>query len=152
NNRRVHDRFSSYLRALEAIVDGTASKRAVQAVPTTYPAKDDDAINQKLQRRTSFQYQHVPLNEILADIARKNGIDIATEEKAFTDEGIDVREPLTCHLENVTLYSGLRELFRNRNTGFYVSDGELLVTTHNGERSPNVVVLYDVLDLLSGDA
>nr|AUN35869.1 putative general secretory pathway protein D [uncultured bacterium] len=151
HDRRTHDRFASYLRALEAIVDGTASKGAVKSVPLTYPAMDDEAINRKLRQKTSLQYHDVPLNQILADISRKNAIEIAIDQKAFGDEGIDVRKTLTCDLKDVTLHAGLKALFRGQNVDFYVAEGELIVTTVGGEAGQRVPVFYDVLDLLSGE-
>jgi hypothetical protein len=150
-NRRAHDAFAGYLRALEAVVNGTASKGAVQAVPSTYPVNEDNAINRRLQQKTSLRYQAVPLDQILAEIARKHGIEIVIDQKAFGDEGLNAREPLTCQLNDITLHAGLRELLRGRNMNFYVANGELMVTSENGERSHDLVTFYDVLDLLHGD-
>lgn len=135
------------LQALELAVTGQLKYGSTAVRPRGYPWQEDRQIDAALSKRLNARYEDQPLERVLDALAERFGIAIWIDRVALIEEGISTDEPITVHLENVTLRSLLTLMFRPLGLTFYVDRGALVVTTETEAENRLVTVVHDVRDL-----
>jgi hypothetical protein len=98
------------------------------SIPPAESAKEDDEIQKRLRRPVSIHLNDMPLKTVLKDLRAFHGIKIRLDRKALEDEGIDLHQPVTVFLEDITLRSALHLMLHPLNLTFVVKEDAVWIT------------------------
>lgn len=105
-------------------------------------------VEKALEAKASFQFVDTPLDDVVANLADTQGINIVIDELALGDEGIATDHPVTLGIKNVSLRSALRLMFAPVELTFVVDDEFLVITTPAMAETRLSVRVYPVQDLV----
>jgi hypothetical protein len=115
-----------------------------------FPNSPADARTRKLlECPAALEVESQPLDEVLAQLAKRYGITIEIDRKALADVGLDARAPLTFRLAGASLRSVLKRLLAQYDLAYRIRRGVVVVTTAEEMENWLEVVLYPVGDLLA---
>ena len=88
-----------------------------------------------------------PLEEVTSFLRDEYPIEIQIDELALDDLGIGPGEPVSIAVENVKLGVALRLMLQPLELTYYVSDGVLVITSHETSLTHLVTAIYPVADI-----
>ena len=108
-----------------------------------------EAIEQLLDRRMTCDYTKTPLRDVLSDMAKVLGIEIQLAQADLEAEGIEADLPITLHVRDVTVRSGLNLVLGDElPLAFVIEDGALSITSASYADNSLDTRVYDVSDLV----
>jgi type II secretory pathway component GspD/PulD (secretin) len=114
-------------------------------------AKINMALNTPL-RGSGLDFSDTPLEEVVNLLQDDFDIPIQIDIPALDEIGVGSDEPVNINLRNISLRSALRLMLKQHQLTFIVDDEVLLITTPDEADSRIKVCVYDVRDLVDGNA
>lgn len=106
-------------------------------------------IERKLKTPVSANFQDMPLNEVLHQLARLAAINLHLDPKGLTEEGVAPDTPVTLNLDQeVSLKSALKLILEPLRLNYVIKDEVLKVTSEQLRDNEVYTVLYGVGDLV----
>jgi general secretion pathway protein D len=106
-------------------------------------------IERKLKTPVSANFQDMPLNEVLHQLARLAAINLHLDPKGLTEEGVAPDTPVTLNLnQEVSLKSALHLILEPLRLNYVIKDEVLKVTSEQLRDNEVYTVLYGVGDLV----
>ncbi len=106
-------------------------------------------IERKLKTPVSANFQDMPLNEVLHQLARLAAINLHLDPKGLTEEGVSPDTPVTMNLDQeVSLKSALKLILEPLRLSYVIKDEVLKVTSEQLRDNEVYTVLYGVGDLV----
>jgi hypothetical protein len=121
-------------------------------VATSNEAQGRTKIIQALRDETRFEFNEVPLSDVVAFLKDRHFLEIQIDAKMLEAESIGTDTPVTCKLQGVTLRSALRLMLGALDLTYIVKDEVLLITTIKGASVERMVRIYPVGDLITPDS
>ncbi|MEQ8785955.1 MAG: hypothetical protein RIC55_06635 [Pirellulaceae bacterium] len=160
---QVHEQIETLIRVFrkarreqEAGRDMTPPKeRPEEKLPASLVVESEAEVEARrrieavLSEKTDLNFQETPINDVVAALADRHKIPIVLDRRAMDDVGIGVDEPITQHIEGVSLRSALRIMLREFDMGYWVRDETLQLTTTDVLDANLVTRVYKVRDLAS---
>ncbi len=100
----------------------TPGRVEAASVESASSADENEAVENRLRRPISIHLDDMPLRTVLKDLRAFHGIRIRLDRKAIEEEGIDLEQPVSVFLEDVSLRSALHLMLHPRNLTFVVKD------------------------------
>ncbi|MHC4202327.1 MAG: hypothetical protein ACYSU0_20235, partial [Planctomycetota bacterium] len=123
---------------------------AVLALPAAVRAggaeADEARIRAALAHEFAFDYAAKPLNDVFPDIAKKAGVEIVLDSKAF-EGGIGEGTPITWSSKRSSAARALRWVTRLCDLDFTITDGAVFVSTPRNLQGEVALRVYDIRDL-----
>ncbi|MHC4505667.1 MAG: hypothetical protein ACYTFI_20370, partial [Planctomycetota bacterium] len=139
----MREALSRCIPALVAILALPAAVRAGGA------EADEARIRAALAHEFAFDYAAKPLNDVFPDIAKKAGVEIVLDSKAF-EGGIGEGTPITWSSKRSSAARALRWVTRLCDLDFTITDGAVFVSTPRRLEGEVVLKAYDIRDLTRG--
>ncbi len=108
----------------------------------------DREIERRLDGHVSLNFNNVPLGKVLDELSTMQEINVLPDMPALNEAGISLSEPLTFHVDDMTLRSALKHMLENLRLTFVVDEEALKITTPNNARGKMVLVPYQVTELV----
>ncbi|HEX5271670.1 MAG TPA: hypothetical protein VFW33_14330, partial [Gemmataceae bacterium] len=105
-------------------------------------------IEHRLDTPVSLNFREVPLGKVLDDITAENEINVLPDLPALNNKGISLSEPVTFHVDNMTLKSALTNMLHNMGLTYVVEHEALRITTPENARGNLILVPYQVTELV----
>lgn len=141
-------------RAMRQLMDGLASLELPpdSLDPRPLLPRTDESSRRKLlaalNRPASINCMEQPMREVVAGLGREYGIALAIDADHLEEAGVSINQPVTLHLDDVSLRSLLRHLLHQSELALLDRGGSLVITTPEEAESHLHVVAYPVLDLV----
>ena len=129
-----------------------AAPAAPRAPETSSEETQNSAVEAKLKKIITLNFQDTPLHEAMQYIGEQVDVDILFNDKAFEDEPVNKDELITFSLPH-TKASGatwLRLILEPRNLTVCIRDGLAIVETTQSAEHAMEVHVYNCRDLLDG--
>lgn len=114
---------------------GESDPKAVTRIET--------ALN-KLLGSNGLDFTDTPLEEVVNLLQEEYGIPIQIDGAALEETGLDLSEPVTINLHNVSLRSALRLMLKKLNLTYIIQDEVLLITTPDEAESQLLTCVYNI--------
>jgi type II secretory pathway component GspD/PulD (secretin) len=131
-------------KRLEAI----SRRKSLDGLPMPRKSADERNIERKLTVPVSLSFSNTPLEQVIEDIRGDQGINIFIDKPALAEKGITLDSPVTFHLDNIALKSGLKLLLSLVHLTYVVTDDVLKITTEDQARGKLEQKVYQVTDLV----
>jgi hypothetical protein len=102
--------------------------------------------------RSGLDFADTPLEEVINFLQDQYEIPMQIDSAALDEHGISVDEPVTISLRNVSLRSALRLMLKQLQLTAVVDNEVLVITTSEDADTRIKVCVYDVRDLIDGQA
>ena len=135
---------------LSAVVAIPAAEQETNARPLPNPGQSK--ILAALDQPTEFDFQELPLTDVVSHVKQKHKIEIVLDNKALSDEGVVADTPITQTLKNLSLRSALRLMLTQLDLTYVMCDGYLLITTNSEAEAMLSFKVYPVQDLVTLDS
>jgi len=112
------------------------------------PCEGDTPAADPLARTLNVQYEAVPLERVLADLAARSGAAVTARWEQFDGWGATRRRPITLHADAVPADVALELALAPVRGGFTVRDGVVLVSHVTDEALYRDVRVYDCRGLI----
>ncbi|HEY1785220.1 MAG TPA: DUF4974 domain-containing protein [Pirellulales bacterium] len=116
-------------------------------VGTPHETMSRTKIMRVLDGETKFEFNELPLCDVVADLKHRHDIEIQLDVKAMNDASIGIDTPVTRNLQGVTLRSALRSMLAALDLTYIIKDEVLLITTPDKASNELVLKIYPVGDL-----
>lgn len=103
-------------------------------------------------RSAGLEFVETPLKDVITQVQDDYGIPIQIDVAALEENGINLDEPMTVNIHNVSLQSALRLMLNRLNIAYLYQDEVLLITTNDAADSRSELCVYDVQDVIGDDA
>jgi type II secretory pathway component GspD/PulD (secretin) len=124
------------------------SRKALEGLPMPRKTAEERNIERKLTMPLSLSFANTPLRDVIEYIHGDQGINIFIDEPSLAEKGITLDSPITIHLDNIALKSGLKLLLSTVHLTYVVADDVLKVTTEEQARGKLEQKVYQVTDLV----
>jgi hypothetical protein len=101
-----------------------------------------------LEDTCDLDFYDEPLNEVIAAIAQRHGIQTHIDRKALDKRGVSVDALITRTLRGITLKAALKLMLDELDLAYVVRDEVLLVTSKTEAENLLIVKVYPVFDLV----
>ncbi|HTU26701.1 MAG TPA: hypothetical protein VMF30_14935 [Pirellulales bacterium] len=105
-------------------------------------------IQKALDEETSFDFTELPLDQVVAYLKDKHGIEIQLDTKVLEEASIGIDTPVTRSLSGITLRSALRLMLGALDLTYVIKDEVLLITTPDKANNELQTKVYPVADLV----
>lgn len=119
----------------------------VMAIPLQN-APAEEKIRQALQEPTTVDFLDTPLEDVLNFIEDLHAIPVVVDKRALDDLGLDLGEPITIALINVSLRSALDLILRDLDLTFVIDSEVLMITSIEEAETMLSVMIYPVKDII----
>jgi type II secretory pathway component GspD/PulD (secretin) len=123
-------------------------RKPVPGVIGGFKSPKEQEIDRRLNSQVSLNFDNVPLGTVLDNLRTMQEINVVPDTRALQDAGISLQEPLTFHVDNMTLRSALKLLLKPLSLTYVIEDEALQITTPNNARGKLVLVPYQVTELV----
>lgn len=106
-----------------------------------------DAIEHALLQPAAFDFDQVPLAEVVEFVRQKFEIEVVLDRVALEAVGVATDTPITKHVRGISLRSGLNLALRDLDLTWVVQDEVLLITTIDEAEQLMTTKVYAVRDL-----
>lgn len=121
-------------------------------VGTPHETMSRTKIMRVLDGETKFEFNELPLCDVVADLKHRHDIEIQLDVKAMNDASIGIDTPVTRNLQGVTLRSALRSMLAALDLTYIIKDEVLLITTAKAAANAKMVRIYPIGDLVAPEA
>lgn len=150
----VHEEITLVLSQLHNAAKAMRKRGIIQAgmeeqsLPTS-KALDvkERAIEYKLRQQISLQFKEVPFQDAIKELATISNIAIVIDIRAMKEARVDLRAPVSCSANNVTMQKALRSLLDPLRFRFVIENQVLTITTA-GRTGRLTRVTYPIGDLV----
>jgi hypothetical protein len=99
-------------------------------------------------KSSGLSFSEAPLENIFSFLQDEYGIPIQIDEPALEDAGLTRDEPVTVHLNNISLRSALRLLLKTKQLTYVLRNEVMIITTPEEAEHELVTCVYDVRDVV----
>ncbi|MBI5758865.1 MAG: hypothetical protein HZA46_10145 [Planctomycetales bacterium] len=137
-----------------AKVDQPALHQPPVSVPTAEKpiATPTDTVESKLEQallqKTQFEFSEVPLNEAVRRLAEQHKLPFRIDEQKLLDEGVQVEQPMTMSVSDITLRSALNLLLKPLQLTYVIKAESIVITTATDATDHLETRIYDVEKLV----
>ena len=110
-------------------------------------AEAEAKIRKVLDEKTNFEFTETELGTVATFLADKYKIDVQLDLKALEDASIGPETPVSRHLKDVSLRSGLRIMLGGLDLTYIIKNEVLLITTPDKASNELRTKVYPVSDL-----
>ena len=128
--------------------DTIRNRKSLEGFPSPRKSAQERNIERKLTAPVSLSFANAPLRQVIEDIRGDQGINIYVDEPALAEKGISLESPVTMHLDNIALKSGLKLLLDLVHLHYVITDDVLKITTEEQARGKLQQKVYQVTDLV----
>ncbi|HTU19011.1 MAG TPA: hypothetical protein VMG10_13200, partial [Gemmataceae bacterium] len=129
-------------------LDTIRSRKTLEGFPTPRKTAAERNIERRLTVPVSLSFSNTPLRQVIEDIRGDQGINIFVDVPALEEKGVSLESPVTMHLDNISLKSGLKLLLDLVHLRYVISDDVLKITTEEQARGNLQQKVYQVTDLV----
>ena len=148
NTWHVHCRIERMFRDLRALRH--VKMAGHEPSPTFLPLDPaEERVREALARRVSLDLRGVPLDKLLAQLAKSHGIPIVLDETALEEMTVRPDKPVSIQLANVTFESALKVLLRDLGLTYTYRNEALFITTQDRAENGLTTRVHDVCDLVT---
>jgi type II secretory pathway component GspD/PulD (secretin) len=121
---------------------------------TSLQAPTHNPIEQSIERKLMspippVNFKDVPLKQAIEDLGTlSNGVNFYTDTAALNAAGVNLEQPLSLKVENISLKSALNLLLKQAKLTYLIKDEVLQITTEDEARGKLKQVTYPVADLV----
>ncbi len=108
---------------------------------------EHDVLRQKLNEQLSIEFDEIPLNLAIKELAQQVEADIRLDSSSINEVGISERTPVSLKMTDRPLNSILRALLLKLQMTWVLRDGVLWITTEGKADELQKTVVFDVRDL-----
>lgn len=108
----------------------------------------ESKLRQALLEKTRFSFVEVPLQEAVGRLAEQHQLPLRLDEAKLSDEGIEIEQPVTLTVSDISLRSGLKLLLHPLQLTFVVEDEVIKITTAGSACELLEIRIYDVENLV----
>ncbi len=106
-------------------------------------------IEQKLvSQHVTLNVKDMPLKNVIEYLHDMSGVNVVADKSALDDAAINLEQPLTLKVEDMSLKSALNILLKQVRLTYVIRDEALQITTENEARGKLKMVTYPVADLV----
>ncbi|MBI5757513.1 MAG: hypothetical protein HZA46_03220 [Planctomycetales bacterium] len=105
---------------------------AVEKLRVVDTRTSEERVLATLAKPTKMQFVEIPLRDAIASLAEQHKLTILLDGAKLSDEGIQVEQPVTLSVENISLKSGLNLLLSPLQLTWVIRDEVLQFTTKAG--------------------
>ncbi len=116
-------------------------------IPVARPQSPEGRIREVLMKPVTLDFSKKPLKEIVEAIAKKSDLNIQIDSAAVREKGIDTATPVTLHLKDISLHSGLKWLLQPLKLTYIIVDECVLITDPDDGVRMMPLKLYAIRDL-----
>jgi hypothetical protein len=109
--------------------------------------KREDQIKRKLNSPISLNFENAPLKQVFDDLATITDINIVLDLPALSEDGISLDQPVTMHLDAVSLNSALTLLLHQVHLTYFIRDDVIQITTQSYARGKQIPPGSPMMDL-----
>jgi tetratricopeptide (TPR) repeat protein len=119
----------------EMASDGLRALRAGAATEEEATETGPEELRGRLQSPINLDVTDMPLARVLDElrVLVPHGLSIKVDQSAIEAAGLNLRQPVTMKVEQVSVGQVLRQILRRTNLGYRIKDGALFITTPAGE-------------------
>ena len=128
--------------------DTIRNRKSLEGFPSPRKSAQERNIERKLTAPVSLSFANAPLRQVIEDIRGDQAINIFVDEPALAEKGISLESPVTMHLDNIALKSGLKLLLDLVHLRYVITDDVLKITTEEQARGNLQQKVYQVTDLV----
>jgi hypothetical protein len=99
---------------------------------------------------SGIEFTDMPLDQVVNLLQEEYNIPIQLDVAALKDAGVNLQDPITVNLRNVTLRSALRLMLKQHQLTYIIANEVLIITTPEQAESQLLICVYDVRDLING--
>jgi type II secretory pathway component GspD/PulD (secretin) len=132
----------------KTLLDTIRNRKTLDGLPAQRRTAEELKIERMLTVPVSLSFANAPLRQVIEDIRGDQGINIFIDEPALAEKGISLESPVTMHLDNISLKSGLKLLLDLVHLRYVISDDVLKITTEEQARGNLQMRFYQVTDLV----
>jgi hypothetical protein len=149
--QEIQDQLADFLAKLHSLRETTqhGTSTAVVFVGES-PDGAEERIRRLLETRRDFDFTEVPLKDV-AEMFRKDGLEVQLDEKALTDAGVTADTPISFRAKQVRLDFALTQFLQEHELNYIIDHEVLLITTDAKAKETVTLAIYPVADLV-GDA
>jgi len=115
--------------------------------PTERAAEQE--IETALSQKDTFDFADFPLSGFIAELREKYGLNVAIDQRALMEKGIDAQSPISIKLRNVSIRSALELAIRPLGLNWTIYSEAIVVSTPAGIQDMQFTKVYDITDLTS---
>ncbi len=115
---------------------------------STGVSAEEARVWEALNQPVSLHFEQTQLEEIFRHIANSQGINIVIDDAGLAEAGVTTRDPISIHVEGVTLRSALKQILDARDLAWLVQDEVLKITSRQRSEGELFTQVYSVADLL----
>ncbi|QDT88822.1 thioredoxin domain-containing protein [Gimesia algae] len=135
--------------ALTRIVDKYAPRQTtiLKGSRQSSATSAEHRLHQALMKEVSLNSEKIPLVDVLRSLQQSEGINLFIHSRGLEEEGVELKTPVTIHVDGVTLKSALNLILEPLQLAYQVRDNTLVITSHTRAQGKKVVISYPVADL-----
>jgi hypothetical protein len=129
-----------------------ASQKAATPKKAAAPKKPDLknlSIQQRLEIKSSFEFQETPLADVVYFLKDLTQMEIQLDKKALDDFGIASDSPVIFNAQDITVQSAMNLMLRQLNLTWVIKDDIVLITTQDEAEEILETKVYPVHDLVT---
>jgi type II secretory pathway component GspD/PulD (secretin) len=119
-----------------------------EGVPFTFQTEKEKEIEHKLNSPISLDFKDAPLGQVIDDLHNMTGINMVIDKPALNADNISLSEPITIHLEGVSMKSALNLVLHQAHLIYIIKYEVLQVTTEAYAKGTLIQKTYQVADLV----
>jgi type II secretory pathway component GspD/PulD (secretin)/tetratricopeptide (TPR) repeat protein len=132
----------------KAYNDRVAKRSSFSSIQSPTHNPIEQSIERKLTMPINLNFKDVPLSQAIDDLSSLSGVNIVRDKAALDDGGINLEQPLSLKVENISLKSALTLLLNQAKLTYMIRDEVLQVTTNEKTAGRLKQVTYPVADLV----
>jgi hypothetical protein len=114
------------------------------------PKAPEPAVDLSLQKPVSLHFENVPLRLVLDDLRNSKAVPLCIDKPALDAAEINLEEPLTVQLDDVSLHSALLVVLHPARLTYVVTGDVIQITTEQAARGRLQRATYEIGDILDG--
>ncbi len=124
------------------------SQECADETKSTDPNAAQTAIEASLQQTGTWEFENVPLTDVVATLRDQMGLDIVIDARSLEEAGIGTDLPITARSAQITFRSFLRMALELNGLTIDIRDDEVWVTTSETAETRSLIRTYPISDLL----
>jgi type II secretory pathway component GspD/PulD (secretin) len=125
-------------------------KRSYLGTGIMSPTKNlrERQIERQLSMPVSLNFKDTKLEQVIDDMRDITGVNVVADTQALNEASVNLDQPLTLKVDNISLKSALSILLRQVNLTYLIKDEALQITTKENAKGKLKRVTYPVADLV----
>ncbi len=108
----------------------------------------EERVRESLHSPVSLHFDNAPLSQVMQHISDRYGINVNVEEVALNEVGATASEPVSIHVDDITLRSALNLILDPLELSHVIDNEVLMITSQLRQHGDMVITTYSVGDLV----